>query len=536
MKLRPYQEKAVSLIRESMKKHRAVCFRLDTGLGKTAIFSYISMLVESNGKNVIILVHRKNLVSQVSMAVAVYGLMHTIIASRQVILRCIGMQRKDYGEHFINPKSRIKVCMVQTVVNRPEQIQNCDLLIVDEAHHIIASNYLKVIDYLKPSAKILGVTATPKRPDGKALGDVFQDLIEVISMKEGIEQGYLCEPITFSVPAEYANHKLHKSMGDYNIKELAEDANNRKIYGDAIGHYRRLCDKVPAIAFCINIAESIKVAEDFRDAGYRAVAIYGGMDDDEINDALDGLADGRYHIVCSCDLISEGTDVPMVGCIIQLRRTLSIVLQQQQIGRGLRLYPDNALMKQPHMQCLIKDGQHVCYVIDCANNFGRFGWVHQDRTWSLDGDTELVEKTKQVATCPACFMTHYPAPVCPYCAFEYKKKSELMPAKKKETEIIDVELVEMKFSWDNPDSIKKLPYKEVITKAKSIEDLILIADAKGYKKSWVIKQIEEISRKKSEKEERTFEEVFESGLRKYARIQRYKDSWVNKQLEVRGIA
>lgn len=95
MKLRDYQEEAVKRIRESFRVNKSVLFRLDTGGGKSAILSYISMLCSNGGKHVMILVHRKNLVSQISSALAAYGVMHDVIASSKVRHKCMTLHIKE---------------------------------------------------------------------------------------------------------------------------------------------------------------------------------------------------------------------------------------------------------------------------------------------------------------------------------------------------------------------------------------------------------------------------------------------------------
>ena len=95
-------------------------------------------------------------------------------------------------------------------------------------------------------------------------------------------------------------------------------------------HYVKLCPGVPAVVFCVNVRHAENVAQEFRNHGYRAYHVDGTMDDEMRTRILDGLGDGSVDVVTSCDLISEGTDIPSIGCAILLRPTQSTGLYLQQ--------------------------------------------------------------------------------------------------------------------------------------------------------------------------------------------------------------
>lgn len=531
--LRDYQQKAIDFLRESFKRKRSALLRLDTGAGKTVVFSYISESCNRTNRNVIILVHRKELVRQTSMALARYETEHWLYCDRGSFRAAQMAHIERYGKTFLSSHSNIVVAMVQSSKKFEHLIEGCDLLICDEAHHFAAKNYVNLANKLPKKAKILGVTATPQRTDGKGLGEYFQELIEVISMNELIQRGYLCTPRVFQPPQKFDLSNLHSRFGDYIDKELADELDKPHIIGDAIEHYRKICDGVPALAYCINVSHAEHVAAQFKSAGYRAIAINGSTDGAIRDDALNGLTTGKWQVVCSCDIISEGTDIPLAACAILLRPTKSIVLFMQQCGRVLRTYPDEKIMQEPNMQSLIKDDVHYAFILDHANNTARFGLPHQTREWSLEGGKMDKEKVKAVATCPECFNVHYPAKNCPYCGFDYSKKHDNKPIDSKIKQI-DGELVEVVLSFDNPESIKSKPYKEVMDKASGIDDWLAIADAKGYKKSWVINQIKSRAEIYSEKTGKPFEDLFRHGLEKMAHSCGYKKSWVDKMIEVRS--
>jgi DNA repair protein RadD len=487
---RPYQEKGIEKARVSLRKFSWSLLVLATGGGKTFIFSRITLGALKKGKRVVVVAHRRNIISQISLAMARDGIYHRVIADYKTVQKCVKLQRDKLGTDYINGLAPVVVGMVQTVWRKSSLLEECDLFVIDEAHHSTSKMYKSCLEALLEHAKVLGVTATPVRGDGKGLGDIFQDLIEVISMRELIDMGYLCRPILFVPETQFANNNLHTRGGDYTIEDLAADENNKTIYGDAVKKYAQVCPYVPAIVFAININESEAVAQQFRDGGFKFEAIHGKMEQSRQNELIDGLESGLYHGLVTCDLISEGTDIPIVGCVIQLRRTKSLGLWMQWLGRVLRPYPDCELMKRDYMQKLIVDGIHYAFILDHSNNHSRFGYIQNNRTWSLDGTHVDHDIENPIANCPECKMVHSPAPACPYCGFEYEKKREPKEKIESKVEVIECELVEAKFDWGNPETIKKASYKEVMRKARTREQLIEVAAAKGYKMAWVDKMME----------------------------------------------
>jgi superfamily II DNA or RNA helicase len=156
---------------------------------------------------------------------------------------------------------------------------------------------------------------------------------------------------------------------------LAERAN--VVTGDAIAEYRAKAAGKSAIAFCVTVEHAEAVAADFRAAGFRAAMVCGATPKDERDRLIAGLggtnlAGRSLDVLTSCDLISEGLDVPSVGAVILLRPTASLILCLQQIGRGMRPKADGAPL----------------IVLDHAGNTLRHGLPEEDREWTLDGITK----------------------------------------------------------------------------------------------------------------------------------------------------
>lgn len=396
--LRDYQQRAVDSVRAAFRDHDSCLFVLGTGGGKTVTFSYIAQQAAMRRTRVGIYVHRTELVEQVSETLNQFNVEHGVIAAGQ-------------------PMRRGLLCYVvstQTYVRRIPQVPVFGLNIVDEAHHCVTGSTWSTALAHSPGAKILGVTATPERLDGRGLGDSFQTMVLGPTVRELIDTGALCD-YRLIVPPTVNLSGLHTRMGDYIRGEAAAAMDKPTITGDAIGHYRRHAHGKRAVAFCVTVAHAQHVAQEFMAAGITSVAIDGGMDKGLRRDALRDFKAGRIRVLTSCDLISEGFDVPAIEAAILLRPTQSLGLYLQQVGRALRVFP----------------GKERAVILDHVGNSGRaengqfvanHGMPDDDRAWSLEGRVALKRGQKSEVRagrqCPKCFAVSPPmAPKCSSCGY-----------------------------------------------------------------------------------------------------------------------
>lgn len=395
MQLRDYQQTLTEDIRQAYRDgYKSPLLVLGTGGGKTVLFSFVAHGASMKGRTVWIVVHRQELLDQASRTLTEVGVRHGLIAA----------------DRTPNPFERVQVAGVQTLVRR-KITRPPDLIIIDEAHHCAAGTYIKIMDAY-PNAMRLGVTATPERLDGKGLGDFFDIMIRGPEVRDLIQRGFLCPPIYYDPPKELDMSGVSVRGGDFAINEVASRVDKPRITGDAVEHYRRICSGQPAIAFCASIKHAEHVAEAFRAAGYRSAVLDGKMSNDVRRDRVLALGDGRLHVLATCEIVSEGFDLPVCSAAILLRPTQSLGLHLQQIGRVLRMAPN-----KPR-----------AYIIDHVGNIARHGLAEDSREWSLLGrkDREKRQAEKppvEVRQCPGCYCCHEPAPTCPSCGHEYVTKS-----------------------------------------------------------------------------------------------------------------
>lgn len=450
IQFRPYQQESVDRIRESFRSgKRAPLLVSPTGSGKTCIFSGITEGAAAKGNRVLILVHRAELLDQTTRALTALGVPHGCVAAGRTP----------------NPRELVQVASVQTLVRRLDIVKCPDLIVLDECHHAAAGSWLKVLKHY--NSRILGVTATPERLDGKGLGNVFDDLIRGPEVADLIEQGYLCKPVYYA-PGNVDLSGVRTTAGDYNKGDLKKALDKPKIVGSAIEHYTRICPGVPAIAFCCSIELAERTAAEFNAAGYRFAVIDGTLQPAARKELVRKLGTGELHGLASCDIVSEGFDLPVVTAAILLRPTQSLSLHLQQIGRVLRPHPTKT-------HAIIID--HVGNVgsKQGSNWIPKHGLAEERREWTLEGTTS--KRKKQLGAdvrnrqCPECYGVHGIAPICPLCGHEYVI-AERRP------EEIEGDLTEL-----SPEAMAAASMARKVEqgRAKTLPELIALGKSRGFK-------------------------------------------------------
>lgn len=434
----------------------------------TVIFSTIAKNITTKEKRALILVHRHQLLKQASESLAAMGIRHDLF-------------KGGSGRHCHLMKEQVMVASIQSYVKYCSKLPEFDLIIIDEAHRSCSLSYRKVFDSFR-GAYFLGVTATPKRLDGQPLGDLYEAMVHGPTTKELIDQGYLSPYRAFmGVPPDLSGIK--KTMGDYNLSDLSDVMKDKRLVGDCIKSYREHSNGLPAIAFCVNIEHAVNTAAAFREAGYNAIHVEGGHTKDYISEGLAGLASGKYHIICSCDLISEGVDVPVVTTAILLRPTMSIAMARQQIGRIMRpVYAKNMPLDavEQRKEAIAKGTKPYAVILDHAGILATHGLPDSDVIWSLEDEAKKKSKAEKspgsgLIRCEC--QAKYPAALraCPRCG----KAKPLAEGGIDAVDGVMLEITErLKQQFNESAAIRAWEMK---TK-KSLEKQAL---DKGYKSGWV---------------------------------------------------
>lgn len=473
--LRDYQQRGFDDCAAAFRRgKRAPVYVAPTGTGKTVLFCAIASSATARGRRVWIVVHRQELLAQTSRALEGLGIEHGLVAPG----------------HTPNPSLAVQVAMVRTLRSRLRKgvmSEPVDLIIFDEGHHAVAGEW-RGIQELRPSARILGCTATPERLDGKSLGDVYDEIVLGPSTGEAMADGWLCRARVFAPPSLVDLESIaRRGDGEFNADSAAAAMDKPTITGDAVDHYRRVCGGQPAIAFCASVAHAEHVAEQFRAGGFRAESIDGTLSDGVRRQRIADLASGRIHVLTSCDIISEGTDIPVVTCAILLRPTQSLSLYLQQVGRVLRpVWPARCdqSTREARLAAIAASVKPFAVVLDHVGNI-KHGLPEEPRQWSLEPKPRASRRganaegpALRMSTCPSCYRTHPPGPSCPSCGHRYevelRKPVEVGGAL---SEVTQEQAAALR-------ALRREQERREVGRAQTLPELEAIARARGYSPRW----------------------------------------------------
>lgn len=435
MLLRPYQKKAIEDVRASIRAgNKKIMVSLPTGGGKTVIFIEQVMKALSKGGTVLLVMRRRQIVFQ---------------TARRLLERCLanfGPSDEPLVGMYMGRCKEIKmvtVASVDTLIRDPSPFKKVDLVIVDECHDCTSQGYLEVLSKLKPRY-VIGYTATPYRI-GRKGHTYWDDVVTPVTASELRQGGYLV-PTKIYCPSKPDLSKVAIVNGDYKQDQLAKVMSKAKVYGDLVGHYKRLSSNRPAICFCVTVEHSKAAAEAFNEAGIKAYHIDADTpqkDRDKIVAEFKKRKRSNF-VLCNVNVFSTGVDIPEVKTLILARPTRSLVLYLQQVGRGLRPV----------------EGKKDCLILDHGGNCLRFGSPYQSFTPQLK-DAEKNKREKVVnrfKECSRCsYLLSLNAKVCTACGAVIKSQREVLLEK-------NHNLVEYKGEvYDKKDMLKKIKnYKFVL--------------------------------------------------------------------------
>lgn len=430
--LRPYQQALKDEIYAAWEAgQRNVLAVLPTGGGKTVTFSDI--LAEATVPSIAI-VHRSELVGQISLALARDGVRHNIIAPRAVVQGIVASHLAELGRSFYAAGARCYVAGVDTLVRLPTStpwLAQIGLWVTDEAHHLTAENKWGKAVALFPNARGLGVTATPFRSDGLGLGSHHDGVMDCMvvgpTMRELIDAGQLCDYAIYCPPSDLDLSSVSvTSTGDYSPVQLAAAVGRSHIHGDIVDTYVKRASGLRGVTFAVNIAAGDELVSKYRAAGVAAELLTGKTPGGPRRAMMAAFRAGSILQLVSVDVVSEGFDIPAIECVSFGRPTASRGLYWQQLGRSLRTLP----------------GKKEAIVFDHVRNVFRHGLPDAPMTFTLDRREKRAKTAADdavpVRSCPECLRTYERVhAACPYC------KHEPVPATRKDPAQVDGDLEQL---------------------------------------------------------------------------------------------
>lgn len=437
VKLRDYQIVVINEIRKAIAEgHKRIIVCLPTGAGKTSISSHIIKESVNRDNRCLFVAHRKELVIQSYNRLKQFGVFSGII-----------MQKFKYNGNLVN------VASIQTLIRR--KFPPANIIFPDECHHASSNSYQHMFKNY-PDAIIIGLTATPKRLDGKPLGDIFEKIISPITMQELIDKGYLVQPRYFASKQHVNLDGVHTKQGDYDNKELFNRFDKPKLYKGVTENYKQFADGKKAIVFNLNVEHSKKTRDEFVHAGYTSEHLDAETPELERAAILERFKTGEIQILNNVMILTEGYDLPDIECVIINRATKSENLYLQMVGRGLRT----------------AENKTECIVIDHGDNVKRLGFAEDEREYTLDGKKKKKGlEVQNIKECPKCLALIPSAKRVCECGYQF-------PVEEREVEIHEAKFEEVKRT-PMPAHLRK-PWSEC-TDAELKE----IAQIRGYKPGWI---------------------------------------------------
>lgn len=464
IKLRPYQNRLKAGIYDAWNTGaKVVVGVMATGAGKSATMG--SMAHELPGYGVIE-AHRAELVGQISLALAREGVRHNITAAKSTVKDICASHMDELGALFYDPSARWDVQSVDTILRRQQPLANrVNWLFQDEGHHTLAENKWGRAAGSYLNARVLLMTATPCRADGKGLGSHADGIADALVLGPGLaelmQEGYC---VTYRVFAPTVSDldlsDVHiTASGEFNQQEVARAVKrSNKIVGDVVTTYCEHARGKLGITFAVDIEHAESIAAAFNAAGIPAAMISSDTSEHDRRLIMKRYRARELWQLVNVDLFGEGVDVPGVEVVSMARPTASFSLYAQQIGRMLRLNITPELMAVWDTFAVAERHAHIAasakpyaMLFDHVGNVRRefnIGGVKYSglpegfQDWTLDARSRKSRTSDDgipLRKCAGCFLDYeriYAS--CPYCNFPAPE-----PADRSKPEFVDGNIYEL---------------------------------------------------------------------------------------------
>jgi len=404
MQLRWYQEQAKQAAWDFLRNREGnPALVLPTGAGKSPLMAAMAQdAVQEWGGRVAILAHTQELVAQNAEKLL------RMWPQAPMGVYAAGLKRRDRFESII-------FAQIQSVAEKAHVLGRFDLLLIDEAHRIPLQGegrYRQFIDGCRrhnPDLRVVGVTATPYRLQGRAVPvcgpeHILTDIAYEARIPDLITEGFLSRLVSKAGEAPDLSG-VHTRGGEFIEGELAavmsEDGLVERTVADLLQRAQR---RRAGIVFCVNVEHAEKVLARLHEAGEAAALVHGGTAKGERNNLIAGFQAGALRWMVNVNVLSEGFDAPHIDCVAMLRPTKSPGLYYQQVGRGLRLAP----------------GKTDCLVLDYAMNVIEHGAIDEIRVARARPGRDAEVKTGRTKECPGCnALLALGIRLCPECGHSF---------------------------------------------------------------------------------------------------------------------
>lgn len=331
-----------------------------------------------------------------------------------------------------DPDAKVQVASEATLDRRSRPVAH--LVVTDEAHRDTASRRRR-LRRAYPKAFLLGLSATPKPPPTRDLGEDYDALLVVVQPSELIHDGYLAVPTVYAPPkSETPSFRGVRIIGgDYRVEDLEPLLAEQAMLDQQVSEWARLSGGRMTVAYPVTLAHSRALCARFEAAGVRAFHLDG--DTPNRREIMRGIHAGEFPVVCSAGVLSEGTNIPRLKCILGVRPTRSLVLYTQQ-----------------YMRCATPWEGVVPRILDAVGNCYAHGFPFEDRRWSLVNEESGVPLGRDgglVKRCHHCgAMMTMSASTCPGCTESFPAPAPVIPTTPLHLEVVGLEDKKRTAEWE----------------------------------------------------------------------------------------
>ena len=400
MLLRPRQKQFVERSLRALDEHTNTLGVAPTGAGKTIMLSAVVRdRIAGTAAKAAVLAHRDELTDQNRSK------FHRVAPG--ISTSVVDASDKSWA-------GQVTFSMVPTLARAANlaAMPALDLLVIDEAHHVVADSYRRVIDHAlqrNPLCRVFGVTATPNRGDRKGLRQVFSNVSDQIRLGELIASGHLVKPRTFVIDVGVQDdlRKVPRSGDDFDMAAVAQVMDTVPVTDAVLQHWREHAGDRQTVVFCSTVAHAEHVAMAFKHAGVPTVMVTGDMADAARRGALAAYAAGDAQVVVNVAVLTEGWDHPPTSCVVLLRPSSFKSTMIQMVGRGLRTIDPAEFPGVVKSDCIILD-------------FGTSSQIHGSLEQDVNLDLQPGAGEAPTKICPACEAV-VPISVreCPICGYAF---------------------------------------------------------------------------------------------------------------------